>query len=66
MKTLQEGDKVDVMYSEGMMYNCTLTHTPAGEGDLWGFRDETGRDFLINPYASTFEGFRESISGREF
>lgn len=59
-------NKVDVLFTNGdVLYDCTLTHKPEFSGDLWGVKDSQGVEHLINPYSSTFEEFRISISDKD-
>jgi len=59
MKNIKEGDKVDVVFVDGIYYDSVLTHTPVATGDLWEFRDTDGNVHLVNPYSAKFVVFRK-------
>ena len=54
---LQRGDKVIVFWSNGTQNTGVMIHTAQGEGDLWGYKTDEGREFFINPYNPKFEAF---------
>jgi len=56
MIDINEGDKVVIVETSGYETYAILVHKPSGCGDLWGFKNFfTGKEFYLNPYASTFE-----------
>jgi len=54
---LERGDKVDVLYGRHSRVRAEIIYTPAGAGDLWGYKTEDGVIFYPNPYSSDFVGF---------
>ena len=56
MRTIKEGDIVDVFWNNGEeLKNVKVMHTPSDIGDFWYFGDETGNQWAVNPMASTFD-----------
>jgi len=59
VRLIKEGDKVELVYLDSgnhlMCDAVEITHTPAGEGDLWEVKSLlNGQVHLINPYARCF------------
>ena len=56
MRTIKEGDVVDVFWNNGEeLKDVKVMHTPSDIGDFWYFADEQDIQWAINPMSSAFD-----------
>lgn len=68
MEIITTGSKVTYYYLDepkdefSQSMEGTIIHAPAGPGDLWQFKSNTGAVFAINPYGPTFISFDTPVT----